>query len=231
MQRRIVMKRILGFALLAIMAGGLWGCSDDDDDSPAPAATAEVRVAHLSPNAPNVDVWVDGDKVLSNVPFQVVSGYLELSAGSHRIVVVQANTTTPSVIDANVTVEGGKSYTVAATGLLAGLQPLVLEDDRVPASGQAKVRFVHASPDAPAVDVAVRNGAVIFPNVSFRGFDGYDVVAPASYNLDVRLAGQATVALPVNNVAFEAGRNYTVFAVGQAGNGTLGALAVIDYQP
>jgi len=37
---------------------------------------------------------------------------------------------------------------VAATGLLAGIEPLVLEDERG-TTGQAKVRFVHASPDAP----------------------------------------------------------------------------------
>ena len=50
---------------------------------------------------------------------------------------------------------------MAATGFLASIQPLVLEDDRG-TTGQAKVRFVHTSPDAPAVDVAVKGGPVLF---------------------------------------------------------------------
>lgn len=223
------MNRITLVALVAVLVGGVVGCGDDDDNTPP--QKAQVRVAHLSPDAPNVDVRVDGTKVLSDVPFRAVSDYLELAAGSHRILVTQVNTTTPAVIDANVSVEGGKSYTVAATGLVAGIQALVLVDDRSPASGQAKVRFVHASPDAPAVDVAVRNGSILFPNVAFRGFLGYGSVPPGTYDLDVRLAGRSDVALPVDGVSLQAGRNYTVFAVGRNANNSLAALAVVDYQP
>jgi len=224
------MKKILMAALLAVLAGGLIGCSDDDDDN-APQS-ALVRVAHLSPDAPNVDVWIDGSKKLTNVPFKAVSGYLELTEGAHQVAVTPTGATTPKVIDASVTVEGGKAYTVAATGVLASIQPLVLVDDLVPPpSGQAKVRFVHTAPDAPAVDVAVRGGAVLFSNVSFRGFDGYDALPNGTYDLDVRVAGTATVALPVDDVTLTAGYNYTVFAVGLLGNGSLSALPVVDYQP
>lgn len=224
------MKKILMAAMLAVLAGSLVGCSDDDEDT-APES-AMVRVAHLSPDAPNVDVYVDGSRVLANVPFKAVSGYLELAAGAHQVAVTPANATTPKVIDASVTVESGKAYTVAATGVLASIQPLVLVDDLTPPpAGQAKVRLVHTAPDAPAVDVAVRGGAVLFSNVSFRGFDGYDALPNGTYDLDVRVAGTATVALPVNDVSLTAGYNYTVFAVGLLGNGTLAALPVVDYQP
>ena len=224
------MKRILMAAFLAVVAGGLIGCSDDDEDT-APES-AMVRVAHLSPDAPNVDVWVDSSKILTNVSFKAVSGYLELTEGAHQVAVTPTGATTPKVIDASVTLEGGKAYTVAATGLLASIQPLVLVDDLVPpASGQAKVRFVHTSPGAPAVDIAVRASAVVFSNVAFRGFDGYDALPTGLYDLDVRLAGTSTVALPVDDVSFTAGYNYTVFAVGLVSNGTLSALPVVDYQP
>src|SRR5215208_1806650 len=52
-----------------------------------PAASAQgnalVRVVHASPDAPAVDVYVDGNKVLSNVPFFTASDYLPLPAGEH----------------------------------------------------------------------------------------------------------------------------------------------------
>jgi hypothetical protein len=47
------------------------------------APEAQVRVAHLSPDAPNVDVSVNGQPVaaLQNVPYGTISPYLPLPAG------------------------------------------------------------------------------------------------------------------------------------------------------
>lgn len=226
------MRKILMTLLLVTALGGLAGCGDDDEKGNG-ADKAFVRVAHLSPDAPNVDVRVDGSRVLSNVPFKAVSDYLELAGGAHRVQVTPANAATPVVIDANVTLTAGTSYTVAAVGRLGNgtLQPLVLTDDRTPASGQARVRFVHASPDAPAVDVGVAGGANVFTNKSFKEFTAYAALPAATYNLAVKPAGTPTVALSVPNVAVQAGYNYTIFAVGLLGDGTLAALPVVDYQP
>lgn len=226
------MRKILMTLLLVGALGGLAGCGDDDDTGNG-AGKAYVRVAHLSPDAPNVDVRVDGNKVLSDVPFKAVSDYLELAGGAHRIQVTPANVATPVVIDANVTLAGGTSYTVAAVGQLGNgtLQPLVLTDDRSPAAGQAKVRFVHAAPDAPAVDVGVAGGANVFTNKAFKEFTGYAALPAATYNLAVKPAGTLTVALSVPNVAVSSGYNYTIFAVGLLGDGTLAALPVVDYRP
>ena len=50
----------------------------------AQAEPAQVRVAHFSPDAPAVDVYVyvNDDRVLSGVKYKTVSKYLELPAGS-----------------------------------------------------------------------------------------------------------------------------------------------------
>jgi len=82
--------------------------------------TAQLRVAHLSPDAPAVDVWVNGERTLTDVPFQGISDYLSLPAGEYRVQVSPAGQTEPIVIDATVALEAGTAYTMAATGLLAG---------------------------------------------------------------------------------------------------------------
>lgn len=191
---------------------------------------SQLRVAHLSPDAPTVDVWVDGNRVLQNVAFKGVSNYLSLPAGSYRLQVSPAGAATPIVIDATVMLEAGKAYTAAATGLLGAndLKPLVLVDDLGLDPAKAKVRFVHTSPDAPAVDIAVKNGPVLFGNVKFREAGNYLSVDAGKYDLEVRLAGTNTVALELAGVELIAGTNYSVFAVGQASNNTLAALPVID---
>jgi len=50
----------------------------------AAASKAMVRAAHLIPDAPAVDVLVNGDVVLEDVPFKAVSDYLMVNAGAYR---------------------------------------------------------------------------------------------------------------------------------------------------
>jgi len=115
---------------------------------------------------------------------------------------------------------------------VSSIEPLVLEDDlTAPATGKAHVRFVHLSPDAPAVDVAVTAGPVVFSNVAFRGYQGFTPLNAGTYNLEVRVAGTATVALPLPGITLEAGKIYTVFARGflsGAGAQALGAEIIVN---
>ena len=223
-------KSLIPMLILPILA--LSACGDDDSNpmSAPSAGVSFVRVSHLSPDAPNVDVWVDGSRVLEDVPFRAVSGYLEVPAGEHRVQVTATGTTSPSVIDAMVTLTEDTAYTVAATGRLAEIAPTVLVDDRTaPAAGTTHVRFVHASPDAPPVDVKVANGGpTIFADTAFRAFAGYSPVAAGTYDLEVRLSSDDALVLTVPGVQFSGATNVTIFAIGLAGNSTLAALPVID---
>jgi hypothetical protein len=180
---------------------------------------ARVRVVHASPDAPAVDVWVNGAKAFSNAPFKGITSYASLEAGSYDVQVVPAGATEPVVIDATLNLAAGADYTVVAVGQLAAIEPLVLVDDNtLPEPGNAHVRFVHASPDAPAVDIAVANGGpVLFENVSFKDVAGYLPVGAGTYDLEARLAGTDTVALSVPGVTLEDGVVYTIFAMGLAG--------------
>jgi len=87
---------------------------------------------------------------------------------------------------------------------------------------------VHASPDAPAVDVALTGGPVLFGNVPFRGASEYISVDGGTYDLEVRVAGTQTVALSLPGTMLMGGTNYTVFATGLLADGSLGALPVVD---
>jgi Domain of unknown function (DUF4397) len=175
-----------------------------------------VRVVHASPDAPSVDVLVDGARAVAGLAFKAISPYASVPAGQRKFQVFPAGTTmgTP-VIEAAPTLAAGKDYTVIAFGQLAGITPGLFEDDnRAPAAGKARVRFIHGSPNAPAVDIAVTGGPVIFPNVAFKAASSYAEVDAGTYNLEARAAGTSTVALAVPGVRLEAGHTYTVIAVG-----------------
>lgn len=197
----------------------------------AAADTADVRVLHASPDAPAVDVYLDDAIVdaLTNVPFGTISGYLPIPAGDHNIKVYATGTTADPVIDADVTVAAGKAYTVAATGAVADIGAQVLEDEPAPIASAAKVRVIHFSADAPAVDIATAGSSVdeaVVRGLAYPNATGYLELPGGTYDLEVRLAGETTVALPLADVTIEDGTAYSVFAVGSAASPALGGNAL-----
>jgi hypothetical protein len=191
---------------------------------------ARVRIVHASPDAPNVDIWVDGAVAVSNLAFNTATEYVALPAGDHAVAVTPAGgTAADAVIDATLTLEAGMDYTVAAVGQVADIEPLVLEDNNAaPAAGKAHIRVVHASPDAPNVDVAVAGGPVLIENLAFPTASDFLPVDAGSYDLDVRPTGTETVAIDINGFMAEAGTIYTVFATGLLADGSLGVLPLVD---
>jgi LPXTG-motif cell wall-anchored protein len=206
------MKRLLVVSAVLVLSLALAASAMAAD------GTARVRVVHASPDAPAVDVWVDGSVAFSNAPFKGITAYAELAPGSHQVQVSPTGATEPIVIDATLDLAADTDYTVVAVGQLADIEPLVLVDNNsAPAAGKAHVRFVHASPDAPAVDIAVTGGPVLFSNVPFKGTGDYLPVDAGTYDLEARIAGTSTVALSVPGVKLEDGNVYTIFAMGLAG--------------
>lgn len=222
-------------ALALLLAVGATAC-DDDDEVNAPVATAQLRVVHASPDAPNVDVLVDGAVALSNVPFRAASAYLTVPSGTRNLR-VRATGGTAAVITADAPLAAGEAYTVIATGPVASIAPLVLEDDlAAPGAGNVKVRLVHASPTAGSVDIYVTApGASIatatptLANVPFRAASGYLEVPAGTYRVRITPAGSKTVAIDVNDVTLTAGQIRTAIAVDAAGGGApLGAILLAD---
>lgn len=155
---------------------------DEETDDEVPDAVAAVRIAHFSPDAPEIDVYIDGERVLQSVAYDEVSPYLEVEPGTAELTITAAGDSEAVVFEESVYF-GRAFYTVAAIGELEGetFSPLILTD-----AGSSLVRLVHASPDAPAVDVVGNDGAMeLFENVSFGTATNYVALPAGSYALDV----------------------------------------------
>jgi hypothetical protein len=181
---------------------------------------AQVRVAHLSPDAPNVDVSVNGEPVaaLQNVPYGTVSPYLPLPAGTQQVTVYPAGDSSQPVID-------------GAVGLVSdgSLRAQVYQDDLTPpAQGNSKLRVVHASPDAGPVDVVPAGGAPLVSGLGFPNASPYAQVPAGTYTLNINAAGTGTTAISVPNATVASGGVYSAFAVGTAAAGSLDVILVQD---
>jgi Domain of unknown function (DUF4397) len=194
------------------------GCGD--------SGHAQLRVVHASPDAPNVDVLVDGKTVLTNVAYETASNYLTVGAGSRKIE-VRATGTSQDVISATVSLSRNNHYTVLAVDKLANITPLVLTDDNTPpASGQIKLRLVHASPTAGPVDIYVEapgagvTGSPTLTNVAFKTASSYLAVPAGSYEVYITPTGTKTVALDSGSLSLSAGQIRTAVALDAPGGGT-----------
>jgi hypothetical protein len=222
------MKKTIGklLGLLAVSAVFV-ACDKDDDDN---TAKSQVMVVHASPNAPNVDVRINNNIALTNVAYPTNSSYTQVNSGSTNIKVSPTGTTT-YVIDATVNLEANKNYSVFAIDSVSKIKAAVVTDDlTAPAAGKAHVRFFHFSANAPAVDIAVTGGSVLFGNRSFNdqatntALSNFTAVNAGAYNLEVRAAGTNTVVLSLPNINLAAGKIYTVFAKGFVGGTGVQAL-------
>ena len=213
----------------------LTSCDKDDDDDDTPKS--QVMVVHASPNGPAVDVRVNNAVAISNLAYPSNSNYTAVNSGATNLKVSPTGTMN-YVIDANVTLAANTNYSVFAIDSVAKIKAAVVTDNlTAPAAGKAHVRFFHFSPNAPAVDIAVTGGSVLFPNRSFNdqgtntSVINFTPLDAGTYNLEVRASGTNTVVLSLPGVVLTAGKIYTVFAkgfLGGTGAQALGAQIIMN---
>jgi hypothetical protein len=217
---RVTIQRCLVVALVAALS----------TVAPRPAqadADGYVRLAHLSPDTPAVDVYLTSQsgavakQVFPRVGYGVVSQYLKLPVGGYEVSMRLAGAaeSTPAVLTTQVSVSAGSAQTVAGVGRNAELGLRVLSDDlSLPAGNKAKVRIVQASVQVPVLGVSLTNGPSIAENVAFATTTDYYIVDPGSWQLQIRPAtgSQSTKV----SATLGAGNVYSLLIV-DAGNGVL----------
>lgn len=230
---RAVMTRsmlLVAAALTAALAAGVMLAPQGAEAQ----ATGRVRIMHASPDTPPVDIFVDGQKAVTALAFPNTTGYVALPAGGHNVKVFVSpsdGTGTPA-LQATLEIVAGKDITVLATGRVGdGSLALTLfeDDNRTPSGNNAHIRLIHASPDAPPVDVAVAGTDTnVFRGVAFRNVSPYVPVPAGTYSLDVKVNETGATVLTIPNLQLQARTVYTAVAVGLAGNGTLRVVPLVD---
>lgn len=174
-----------------------------------------VRVMHTVPNAPNVDIYVDDEMIIDNLAYGDFTDYLPVQEGNYKVTLYVAGTQDNPIVANMLPVEPDVMLTVAAVGTPDNISLLSITDggsDIIP--GKAMVRFIHLSPDAPAVDITLQDGTVIFPNVAFKQITPYIAADPMELTLQVRPAGSSDIVLEIPNVPLTEDSLNTIYAVG-----------------
>ena len=195
----------------------------------AQAAPAEgnglLRLAHLSPDTPAVDVYVDAVAdpasriTLEGVAYGTVSDYQDVPPGTYTVSMRRAGESpdTPPVLSTTVDVTADRALTVAGVGLFADLGLEIIEDSlETPPSGQARIRVLAAASNAETLDVTLADGTVVASGLAFASTGDYVDVPAGASTLRVSAGGEPPADLPVQ---LDAGAVYSVLVLDDAGGG------------
>jgi hypothetical protein len=156
--------------------------------APASSGYGWVRLAHLSPNTPAVDVYLynygkpNAEIVLHHVSYGTVSPYEKVASGEYTVAMRAAGAapSTKPVLSSNLWVHTGHAYTVAGMGPEKELRLQVLDDQLSTPKGRALVRVIQAS--LKEHRVTVRAGHRMLANdLAFASVTGYTATVPGNW--------------------------------------------------
>lgn len=214
---------LVGVALLNIDGAGTGSISNN--------LLARFKAVNGSSVGSPLNVFVDRELALSNIPYAAASTYQTTGAGQ-RTLTVEATATPGATLSTLVpTFAPATDATIALTGPAGALVATLFSDANFPpAAGRARVRFVNSSADVPALDVFVnfsRQLSGLAMNTASAGIElDADATAGTAYEFDFNVSGSSRTSLKLPAVTLLGGRIYTIYAVGPGA--TLAGVVVPD---
>ncbi len=246
---------------LILAAGAIFaGCGDDDPMMEGPTTSVLLRAVHASPGAPDVDIYAnDGtEPLVEDVAYGDVTAYLDIPEGTYNIQIRAAGadpSEAPVYETGDLSLSDGDIITAVATGFLTStdeadsfrILPL-FEDFEAAADGTARVRIVHASPDAPTVGIDVNDDGsaevAALERFADTGVAGVELPSGTALQIgilvdDARLTAFTTPELPDGGELFviaigsvsDLPREETGFALLAAEANPGGAIGIIPQNP
>jgi Domain of unknown function (DUF4397) len=197
-------------ALAALLVGTAAVAPAASASSGAAAASSDgwVRIAHLSPKAPAMDMYLYpfGDPeqatVLRDVAYGDVSAYIALRPGQYTVAMrgFGAPASSPPALTTSFMVGARTAYTLAALGPDPGLRVEVLRDQMTTPPGRALVRVFQASLKEPEVTVSYGTD-VLARQLAFGAATSYAAVLPGTQTVRFSAPGGADADMQVSLAA------------------------------
>jgi len=199
-----------------LVNGALFVVDSTGTSSIVDSLIAQLKLVHGAPNTGPVNAFTDGTVAFANVPYQGASIYDAVAAGTHTVTIEAASVPGAVIATAQPPFAGATDTSVVLMGVPGAWSAFALNDLNLPPTiGRARIRFVNAGSDLVPVDVVV-NFAKVFSAVGSSAASTYVEELEDTYTITFDVAG-TTTALVTTQVALTAGRTYSMYLVGTAG--------------
>lgn len=212
------MRRGIGLMLSGALSA-LTACSS----STGPVTSTFLRAINASPDAPPLEIYVDGVRLIENLPLAQPTRYIGIASGPAALKVVTSDSA--SLLSTATQFATGRSYSLFVLGPVDSLAVLILTDSTSAPADSARVRFVNASPTDRSVDVYVKAlgsatpAAPTFAAVAFDRATPYILTQSVALEVVVTSAGSKTVVVDDTLASVPGGAVRTVVALDHAGGG------------
>ena len=198
-----LLRYLARLAAISMLLGGfaavIAALSPAASAAPLAAQDGWVRIAHLSPEAPAMDMYLYpfGDPahptVLRDVSYGDVSAYMALGPGQYTVAMrgFDAPASSKPALVSSFMVSAKTAYTVAALGPDPGLRVEVLDDQMTTPRGKTLVRVVQASLKEDRVTVSY-GSKPLANQLTFSSVTPYTAVSPGLHVVEVSASGEHT---------------------------------------
>ncbi len=176
----------LRILLLTALSALILGCAGDSGITDE----AGIRFINASPDTPEISVRLNNDIQFRSIGYGEESGFTSVDPGDLRIRINTPDGATP-IIDANRSLSFNTQYSYFLYGLGSQRRGLLVEDDRIPPTGDfGAIRFGHLAPSAASVgvyltfpDQAIDSLTPIVPTLARTAFSNYFEVPSGTYQV------------------------------------------------
>ncbi|PYG87276.1 uncharacterized protein DUF4397 [Ruminiclostridium sufflavum DSM 19573] len=191
---------------------------DEMTDSRQMPGVSYIRIFHAAPGAPEVDVYANGKQVAKRLVYGQFTDYMSVSAGMYTIEAFPVGLKDSPVLSVRIPILEKKVYTLAVIGILPRIGILPVEDEYQALSpNRVNIRFINLSPNAPALDLALRSGMRLFTDIGYTEASQYMSLLPGNYNMVVKPTEVDTAVVNLPNVRLLPKRNLTFYVLGMFG--------------
>lgn len=189
-----------------------------------------LRLLHAAPDTQSVDVYANNSLIASGLTFRGFTEYLQLLSGSYNIKIFPAGTTGPVLLDTVVEIPVQSIMTAVVIGLTPNISIKTFYETvvQIPA-GRLYLRFANLVPNSPEMDLVLSDGTKLFEEVAYGTATNYVAVPANTYIFYLQQSNTNRSLLYVPNIQLQAGRFYTIYAVGMMeGSTPLQVLVPLD---
>jgi uncharacterized protein YgiM (DUF1202 family) len=177
------------------------------------ADSAFIRVAHVIPGGPEVDIFFNDVRVASRVSYGATTQYIPVAVGTYDIG-IKVSESGDDLAGANLSLDAGNIFTIVAAGTLETPAIAGAEDNFSDLDAETSViTVINALPNSQGANVSLADGTELVSDLEFldtgsASFEPSDEAATVSVDVD----GEAlTIDLP--EMPFYAGVYYSVVLI------------------
>ncbi|HSJ66269.1 MAG TPA: DUF4397 domain-containing protein [Anditalea sp.] len=193
----------------------LISCLDEGDPIELPPV-AHVSIYNASPDSPGLDLYVENTRINHQaVHYSNRINYTRFRTGERFFRFTPFNGFN-TLHEASHTFEADKIYSLFITNTVTNMTTLLVEDNwSTPASGHAKLRSMHLSPDLGEVTIRMsREGTELEKTTTFEQINEFEEVEAGLYSIEVISPITGEILVSANNMELQDGRIYTVLIRG-----------------